>query len=340
MGKSIWDLIVELDNQKHKWLYNAKENSHYVQLPFVNIESQIFVGQYFGITGKAEMSFNKLGFQVPYFPKVKHTASVFIIGTIIFHNTILKDKYFAGLTHSKRNLFAFLWYLTSLFHDIATDFEKNHNKENDISTIKKLKKFFSITEYPHGNANESQINYLFNYIDKYYRYKLEKFKKIDHGICGGLLLYDRLIKNRREKEKQAKENGIGSRFWHRSLEGHYNEICIAIATHNIWYKNQEVVKSIPEFKTLKKLNCDDSPLLFLLGLVDTIDPLKIFNCKKNEEKIFKELELAFPNKQTIVLKIKKESDIDPVRFKKLKEDLNWLNVDSKLIDRGIIIKIL
>ena len=57
---------------------------------------------------------------------------------------------------------------------------------------------------------------------------------VDHGILGGILLYDRLVKIRRKKKEHNEDN----LFWGKKLENQYKLAANAISLHNIWIPNE------------------------------------------------------------------------------------------------------
>jgi hypothetical protein len=79
----------------------------------------------------------------------------------------------------------------------------------------------------------------------------------------------------------------------------------------------------------------ESPLLFLLGLVDTLDPLKIYRCIKDDNLILNDICLTFPEKGKMQIQVREESPLNPQDLKDIIKDLDWLDVKCEETDRGI-----
>jgi len=91
------------------------------------------------------------------------------------------------------------------------------------------------------------------------------------------LLYDKLVKVRRAKKKQNED----TLFWGRRLEYQYKQAADAISLHNI-YVAQKGDETLYEAYLLHHLiactevKLSDFPLFYLLGIIDTLEPLKAF----------------------------------------------------------------
>jgi len=152
-------------------------------------------------------------------------------------------------------------------------------------------------------------------------------------------LYDKLVKIRIEKE----ESGCKDFNWDKEIEKTYALAASAIAVHNIWIplaKDKELYKhfGLKQLIDFKPIKMSKSPLLYLFGIVDTIDPIKAFSKSHNENYILDNLEIDFTNK-TLYLKNKKGSKLDFNEINKKSDNfLGWLDVsltkkaDSLLIN--------
>lgn len=105
-----------------------------------------------------------------------------------------------------------------------------------------------------------------------------------------------------------------------------------IATHNIWFPEHKDRKNYKKYElnTLinhKQISYREAPLLFLLGLVDTIDPIKIYNRENyNSNYVLDNVKLEIDN-EAIKLSIQPGNslDIDKI-FNKVNAIDKWLNI--------------
>ncbi len=118
--------------------------------------------------------------------------------------------------------------------------------------------------------------------------KLRSTPKLDHGIIGGLLLYDRLRlqfekaweKARIDKEKSFTRDGFFGEnnrlFYSENHFSAYAKAADAIISHNIWHTTlREYLEKSGKMdvNNLKKINIDNT-ICFLLSLADTLEPIK------------------------------------------------------------------
>lgn len=188
-----------------------------------------------------------------------------------------------------------LWMLTSLNHDRAYTsirlkndelryeevfsyllLEENYNEEF-LKTLDGFhERFLAALAYTYSEIRE---------YDKYARdYHREQTKgrdeeRIDHGILGGFILFDELVRRQKSKSKP------------NSLQLLQAKTCaLTIAQHNIFKScGSQQDKKYP-LTLLKKLGHDSAfvidestPLLLLLSLVDTIECVKLFSKGTNEK---------------------------------------------------------
>jgi len=277
LDKKIWDYY----DPQHEYARIDNPFNHSVD----NLDNhKCFIKKYFGIAGKREV-LQQFEVNSEFFSgeRAIHTNSVFFFGLILQEKTILKTKIFEGeLSKMDYEIFPFLWFLSILFHDYGMMIEENsHLIKDKIVTLEDLMKEYSIDNNLLDKIVENTSDQLTRLISKYFIYRRFSSKKIDHGIFAGVYLFDRLVKIRRIKSIQN-----NSEFsWHESLEEYYALSSVAIACHNIWttrkdspfesgyieYELRDLV--VPNFK---EISLDNFPLLFLFGLVDTIDPVKIY----------------------------------------------------------------
>ena len=172
-----------------------------------------------------------------------------------------------------------------------------------------------------------------NTIEKYFIYRLSQ-NKLDHGIVAGLYLFDKLLKIRQEKF-----NNRNSRLnWSEELIPQYAQVCHAITCHNIWLPDDKTKVEYEEYglnsliEGYNSISIDDFPLLFILGLVDTIDPIKNYHrlgFKTNE--ILENVMFDFQD-NLISMTVRESSDLGISVLRKEVQTLEgWLAVNVNSI---------
>lgn len=130
-------------------------------------------------------------------------------------------------------------------------------------------------------------------ITRYMNYCINERKRVDHGIVGGLLFYDRMIKNYMlayisslNEENVAKNL---SDFYYRNRHFCSEQLTIfsyisdCILSHNIFKQSAETRDLYEKYKlfdlleeNFKKISYESNPLLYILGVSDTIEPIKVY----------------------------------------------------------------
>lgn len=184
------------------------------------------------------------------------------------------------------NLFLRLWMLTSLYHDYGY-FSKYIEQRN--LQLRKIVKYYLLDDY-YSDKNldilsdfshkfsetmafsydeiESYDEYARKYHDENHSEK--EPERIDHGILGGVLIFDRLIRAAVKQNDPFQQAEIVAA----------KTSCITIAQHNI-YKSPTGKRDALYGDALRKLHHDSDftidesiPLLLLLCLVDTVECVK------------------------------------------------------------------
>lgn len=234
--------------------------------------------------------------------RAKHTVSAYLLGIIIRNNLKFDTRNWRRLPHesSPSGSFMLFWAWICLFHDIGYHYETTPKHFVNCSEIDEL-----ITEL---NIKHNLLSFSSNpeLIRKYYRMRISGKKPVlDHGIVGALLLFDALM-DLSESEKIYSEIRQYRRF--------YAKICDTIAIHNMWRASDQRITEYDEFELYELIPSPDNhhivfykddSLLFLLGLVDSIDPIKYF-CRDNRYKqpvshrdILPNVSIAFFNYSTV-----------------------------------------
>lgn len=154
---------------------------------------------------------------------------------------------------------------------------------------------------------------------QYFSYGTHRLRppSYNHGIIGGYLLFDRFLKiyasayRSRYPEHMEGYPGIAS------FDRHGKHFCVeqlpvlahiadCIASHNVWKASNtaseteymECGLSALVGERFKKISFHDNPLLFILSIVDTIEPYKLYASKaagSDAVRIWKSFDLSFAN---------------------------------------------
>jgi len=288
--KSLYDAFNDVATETTRWCYFNNANGLDVGSALKNNnEAWIFIEDYFKGAGK-EYVFED--FLQRDFSKLKnralHTVSTFFLG-IVLAEKLQIDRIFIKEAPDSSCTFLYIWFLTCLYHDYGYVYEH----DDELKKISSLNKFMKNEKIEYKLKNYSPYNK--KIIDLYYSYR----KNCDHGIVGGILLYDRLGKNYELALKKAKtlpaftgnvndfvlpNNGRNLRFKQEHF-GFYSEAARAIIAHNIWKgtldsyikkSNDNRTKKIKFDSNNRKFNLNVNSLLFLLAIADTIEPIKRF----------------------------------------------------------------
>lgn len=302
-----------------------------------------FIKAYFKRSGKGNIFKNYFEIKNSLLLRSTHTVSIFFLGILIFFNTKIRKSMNWGGNQPEYDIFPFIWFLTCLFHDFGYDYEigtkKYLSKIWDIDSLKKLLKI----KY---NLLDKNINYipddLYQSIRKYFLYKRVMRKEIDHGIVAGIYLYDKLVKNRHYKKRKAKNDD--DLYWGKHLDSEYALAGATIAIHNIWLPDNKSIKFYKQFEldcliNRAPISLNEAPLLFLLGLVDTIDPIKLYDENNTEVEIMNGI-LIECFESEIRLSVSVDSKLN---FNDLKNRCNtlkpWLQVQVLSNDSQVCIKL-
>ena len=342
--QTLLDAYIGLGHDKWDY-YHEHRNEANISNPFVLANNAAghhrFIRNYFKHSGK-EMALEQFaGYQKMTDSRAIHTNSVFFLGVLIRGNTMLRSSLFDE-RRSKIGypVFPFVWFLSTLFHDFGMQLEESLNEFQDMETLSGLFQHFNVEHSLLEHLPVKGDQDLFRMIEPYYLYRIGN-QRIDHGIMAGIYLYDRLVKIRREK-KRFNDSKLS---WHHSLEKQYAAAAAAMACHNIFtvpinepvadiYRNYSLDYLIqPSFR---EITAQSYPLLFLFGLVDTIDPIKLYMRRGMEPaEILTGLEIGF-SRNSVKFGATQGSSIDLIPLAEKIESLRgWLAVRYDY-SRGLI----
>jgi hypothetical protein len=337
---SIYEWISRL--QERNWNYYTGLNDKvFLARPFVESNtSQDFISRYFTIGGKMEAmrDFDIENFGIP---RADHTISIFFLGILLYSRTKIKNRpFFVGRMSKHYGFFEFIWFLTCLSHDGAYHLEGDTNLFKSAPDLDNLKRHLAL-EYDLTTQTVANVPQdMFELIEAYYSFKHEHphFKVVDHGIYGGMLLYDRLVKNRIRKKAMNEP----SLLWEEFLDDHYAYAAATVAIHNMWFPvksdyalyRRYGLAALIERPAIKFF---ENPLLYLLGLVDTIDPVKAYKDIADPATVLTNVYLTFSKGSSFKLSVSKELNFNILSGQANK--LGWLEIGTDVIGRSICFSI-
>lgn len=222
------------------------------------------------------------------FPKKRefHTVSAFMLGILLKDKLKMSTRSLPDPCKNHKKSFIYFWSMICLSHDLTFWLESNEEYLIKCNTIEKFYQEFNIK---YRLIDESCFGQLFR---DYYRYNIEQRGLIDHGITCGIILYDQLIKLYVESTNRGGIILTNDQWkYNKKFKEYALRISETIARHNIWvadpenekiyrdYNLHKLISSDPDFNKVKYSEQDS--MLFLLGLVDTLEPIKC--CTRNKE---------------------------------------------------------
>ncbi|MCD8040692.1 MAG: hypothetical protein LUF82_04160 [Clostridia bacterium] len=259
--------------------------------------------------------------------RAQHTLSTFMLG-IYFYNKLNLEGIFkrAYSQIQDKHDWLFMWYLTCLYHDIGYIFE-NDSKDH----INKSLKGFLPRE-----ADLRVCRKLDNYKLglNYFKYRRKDCGVIDHGVVGGFRLYSILYRAYRKVLNVAENciyNGLLYSEEFLQLIGHASE---AIIRHNMWNIDDAEIREKYHLEALNntKISLKEEPITFLLGLCDTIEPLKHFrNIEPNF--VLDHIDVDITNNKAIKINIDSPL-LEEEYYKKIIDLPKWLDVGVRISDNG------
>jgi hypothetical protein len=355
--KTLNDIFKEVISDKKIWSYYPNESIRQDELKRVKqlTNSKDFISKYLEEGCKAQsLSMDKYFSELLSEIRAKHTVSIFFIGLYIYKNcAIIKEKIDIKLNELRTKVggdisikFNYYWFLICFYHDIAhcyetADYSLDYIEENQIS-LKQLNALPDISfDLPPFNNSVPDIYTSVWY--NYYRYRTSQGKN-DHGIFGGLLLYNDMKLNYdkyRNELNNPKEPFEKNKVWwsKKILSDVHGYVAWMIMAHNIWflfnddphYERKRIEYEKYELNELILTGDNtvitlDHPFLYLLSIVDTIDPVKII---KNPIDILEALSKIYimADGSELIIKMDKNIIGDCEKYQKGINDLKkWVDL--------------
>lgn len=369
---NLYKKICELETDKDSFYYNDKYGLRYIKPISNSNKAWTFIEEYFKAGAKEEVLIDDNIKKLKRKGKNTHTVVMYFLGILsrnLFEKKIEKqlDKLLIEHNSEFNYRYEYTWFLTCLFHDYAWIHENknfinkdylNHNFCFKESLLTEFDIKYNLFNHEIKKGNDFETHYDEEIIKKYFYYRY-KNNKLDHGIIGGMLLFDRLKKNYKEKwneyrkDNKEENNYFNSNYtydydcfelkgktWRRDHLDHYAYISDCIISHNIWFGKG---KYIPKYKNYgldeliesnaEKVSINNNPLLFMLGIIDTIEPIKFFE-KFNPKEVLKNISIVIRNNEINIRVFPIEPDSSKFNyykwFKKIKSMEDWLDLSINI----------
>lgn len=185
---------------------------------------------------------------------------------------------------------------------------------------------------------------IFNYLE--YCKMNPEINHYDHGIVGGLWLYDSLVKNyylsfSRNKSADFNDFYINDLHFSTSQFPIFAYLADCIISHNMWFATDDYTIEQYEKYGLKQLTTpyaqpiqfNRNPILFILALADTLEPIKTCSdLNISPLDVLNNIECEF-NYKKIILTFK-DDDMFNKMIGKINGLNNWLEINIRINDKN------
>lgn len=340
--KEISQIYREIFTDHSSWRYYSKMNTNPFESDYATKE---FISRFIELSGKANENplyenINKLENK-----RIRHIVSIFFLGTYLYYNVkSIKESIDKVIARFKKQNpysrieFSFIWFLICLFHDLGYSIEDHENYTDFDDFINGKVKYFLKERVGVPSFYEDVYQNYFNYRINSRNYFL---KKPDHGICGGIILFNKLNEILLSKQNNINSEGLS---WNKKLLNIYRYASWVILSHNIFfirkgdideqiYKDNNLEALILDNGQTSKIDLKKHGFLYLFMLVDTIDPIKKFET-------FENLSMIKCNIENNLITLEIENDNMRIEyFNKVQELKQWLISDIKEENNSLKIKI-
>lgn len=196
--------------------------------------------------------------------------------------------------------------------------------------------------------------YFSSTITRYMNYCINEREKVDHGIIGGLLFYDRMLKNyalsyMAHARKCAGEPDLRD-FHYRDRHFCFEQlkafayIADCILSHNIWkqgpnmrtvYEHYALTQLLEE--NFRPISFESNPLLYILVVADTLEPLKAYTQHNGDlriEEIIDAIEIEYmPASRSLTIASNSNIVDIAVLYRKAKGLEEWTTVRCGALNR-------
>lgn len=333
--KTLFESYTDILKENSKWNPTRNPNIEHVfpdVLKFPNSYNFIFeMFFYDGNTHSLSLNLNKYSTLIPK-ERFSHTVSLYLLGIQVAESIGFEQFNLPMWDKCSQRNFLHHWATICLYHDIAYCIE--HNKEKFIPEKNQTLDVISDNLGLKYNLSSKDTTGI---IERYYHYRITAAEPtIDHGIISAMMLYDSLLKRDNEMEEISKSAIM---VCEKPMYGEENKSNILkysldIARHNMWFASNS--DDIEKYESLglndlivgsdnsRKISFTKEPMLFLLCLIDTIDPIKAYS-NKDPEAVVRSVHLMSERVKD-ELKIVFDDCMDGKIEEKAQGCDSWLNV--------------
>lgn len=336
--------FLQLDTSK----YNLKRTFHSVSVYLIGLYllKNTFIGKNpFRLKNSKDFKFeSKLSIHI-----APETNYIWLLSSL-YHDVVTNRENFkvSCLINSRDNIFitpiSFLNYIDFFNQKLC------YSIFSDSFGITEITKNINAFE----SATDIKPTYDEKIVNAYFRKRLGA-GYIDHGIASGFVFYDALVKNYLEKLSKKISKDFSMKLNEEFLDENlvyrpehllfFKYIANAIIVHNIWRYDENTIVKYAECDLLDEklmsgknlFSLENNPLVFLLCLVDTIEPTKFFHERFNIEieDILKDIEIEVKDNSIYIqlsdsLKFPNQAKKDWCG--KLKSLEDWLAVKIEIDD--------
>ena len=192
-------------------------------------------------------------------------------------------------------------------------------------------------------------------ITRYLNYCINNRGRTDHGIIGGLLFYDRMLKNYM-LAYVAQSNGSAHML---GLEDFYYQgrhfcmeqlkifayISDCILSHNVFRQPPEARASYETYlldslflENFQPITYDENPLLYILSVTDSLDPVKVYsrgNTPLGTNQIIEAINIEYTPGSRILSFSSQSSDVDiAILYDKAKDLEAWTSARCSTLENN------
>jgi hypothetical protein len=355
--ETLYEKLEKTINDESSYYY--KNNSYQITLKELVANNNVainFIMEYFYTGGKSSLFLTDQDFI-----RAKHVIMSYFLGVMVLNNTNLKQKlnqyikkelnHIPHIFYGENDNTLYFWYLTSLFHDIGYIFE-NKVTTKELSENERSDIFMDSTSV-NGQVYSFKLNtnrFSINTYHKYYLYAFKNLKIHEHGFLGGNMLFNRMKDNliKKIKNDSAYNSALNIKsFFSEDLYlsinhlDSYRMLSFVIMEDNIWRLDNESLAREYGLDNLlldnyKRIDSGNETLLFLLSLVDAIEPFKKFDNEIGNKNPNFEVFLNFLKNTRIEFeenKVKISNFTQDILFKEVENSVRdikkWMNVEFK-----------
>lgn len=184
-------------------------------------------------------------------------------------------------------------------------------------------------------------------VTRYLNYCINERGRVDHGVVGGLLFYDRMLKNYmlayttllRESNHTPNLEEFNYRGRHFCIEQLkiFSYISDCILSHNVWKQPADKRAEYEQYRlfplleeNFQPITYEENPLLYILVVADTLEPVKAYTQNDptlNIEEIIDAIDIKYipASRSLIISSTSREIDI-AILHRKAQSLTEWTSV--------------